>query len=70
MFLNNLLFIMILNLSVSQKFSCFLARVCHCDVYNVLLCTWTPSQHDFFNAPEDTDDENKEDEQPGEVENG
>ena len=70
MFVNNLLFIIILNLSVSHKFSCVLARVCDCDVYNVVLCTWTPSQHDFFNAAEDTDDENKEDEQPEEVENG
>ena len=61
---------MILNLSVSHKCCCFLARVCHWDVYNVVLCTWTPSQHDIFNAAEDTDDENKEDEQPEEVENG
>ena len=70
MFVKNLLFIIILNLSVSHKFSCVLARVCHWDVYNVVLCTWTPSQQDFFNAAEDTDDENKEDEQPEEVENG
>ena len=59
---------MTLNLSVSNKWSCVLPRVCHCDVYKLVLCTL--SQHDFFKAAEDTDDENKEDEQPEEVENG
>ena len=58
---------MILNLSVSDKFSCIHTRVCHCDVNNVVLCT--PAQHDFFKAAEDTDDEKKEDDQPDAVEN-
>ena len=68
LFYDNLLCFMTLNLSVSNKWSCVLPRVCHCDVYNVVLCI--PPQHDFFKAAEDTDDENKEDEQPDKVENG
>ena len=68
MLLNNTLFIVILNLSVSHKFSSSLTRVCCCDVYNAVL--YTPHKHDFFKAAEDTDDENKEDDQPEEVENG
>ena len=67
MFLNNLHCSVISNLGVSHKFSCALTRVCHCDVYNVVWCT--PTQHDFFKAAEDTDDENEEDEHPDEVEN-
>jgi hypothetical protein len=55
-------------MSVSHRLSCVITKGCHCDVYNLVLCS--PAQHDFFKAAEDTDDENKEDDEPEEVENG